>query len=508
MKKTIFLCLLFLPPLLFSQGGGFESQSTDQLISYQDSKISTLYPIKNLVLLDKERKDSNDNHWMLNVVNAPGDSYTEQFSSLLLAEQLQQLNQTTPFNVGHNATLERFIRVYLKDRRENLDRLLGKAAYYFPVFEQYLDKFDLPLEIKYLAVVESALNPAAISTSGAKGLWQFMYGTGLEYNLYIDSYIDERYDYIKSTEAACAYLQKLYKTFNDWDLALAAYNSGPGNVKKAIKRAGGKTNYWEIRQFLPQETQSYVPAFYATFYLFSFADYHGLKPQKPELSYYQTDTVHIKRSLSFERIHKGIGIENDLLKSLNPQYKKEHIPQVKERRMILTLPLDMMARFLEKEHEFYEASSLVQLKPGASDVIPINPHNSYTVKPGENLQHIANKHQISIDQLKSWNGLQTNFLIQGQSLVVTDQNQIPAMFKKGNTPILAVDTEKGGYEITNYTVEHGDTLFKISRKFENVSIPQLRSWNNLNDVNYLKPGTQLKIYRAIQSVELPGTSKS
>jgi membrane-bound lytic murein transglycosylase D len=504
MKKFIFLYLLFQSPLIFSQEGWADNYSTDRFISYQDSKISTLYPIKNLVLLDKDRKYSNDNHWMLNQGSESMVNPSEQFSSLLLAEQLEQLNQSTPFNVSHNATLERFIRVYLKDRRENLDRLLGKAAYYFPIFEQYLDKFDLPLEIKYLAVVESALNPSAISTSGAKGLWQFMYGTGLEYNLQIDSYIDERYDYIKSTEAACAYLQKLYKTFNDWDLALAAYNSGPGNVKKAIKRAGGNTNYWEIRQFLPQETQSYVPAFYATFYLFSYADYHGLKPQKSELGYYQTDTVHIKGSLSFESIHKGIGIDNDLLKSLNPQYKKEHIPQVKERRMILTLPLNMMSSFLEKEQEFYEASSRVQQKIGASKVIPIKANNSYTVKPGENLQHIANKHHISIDQLKSWNGLQTNFLIEGQSLVVTDKNDIVPML----TQILPVNAEKGAYQITNYTVEYGDTLFKISRKFENVSIPQLRSWNNLNDVNYLKPGTLLKIYKPIQTDESSGISKS
>jgi membrane-bound lytic murein transglycosylase D len=159
----------------------------------QAVEISELYPLKNLVLLDREKKPFNDNHWMLET--GPGQpSGADQFSSLVLIKQLEELNHTTPFQVGHNPTLERFIRVYLKDRRENLTHLLGKAAFYFPVFEQYLDKFDLPLEIKYLAVVESALNPSAISPSGAKGLWQFMYGTGLENNLYIDSYVDERYD--------------------------------------------------------------------------------------------------------------------------------------------------------------------------------------------------------------------------------------------------------------------------------------------------------------------------
>jgi len=424
MKNIVFLYLLFLSPFIFSQSSWPENLYMDQLLADQERKSTSLYPLKNLVVLDREKVPENENEWLLEPSDRSKSDATEVFSSLLLAEHLKQLNQITPFNVKHNATMDRFIRVYLKNRQENLSLLLGKASYYFPVFEQYLDTYDLPLEIKYLAVIESALNPSAVSSAGAKGLWQFMYGTGLEYGLYIDSYVDERYDYIKSTQAACAYLEKLYHTFNDWDLALAAYNSGPGNVKKAILRAGGKTDYWEIRQFLPKETQGYLPAFYATLYLFSYADYHDLKPQKSDINYFETDTVHLKGSLSFEKIGKSLGIETDLLKILNPQYKKELIPLIKGRQMTLSLPINDMTGFLEKENELYASSNVTNQKSNESLIIPLKLGNSYTVQSGDNLHNIARRHHISVQQLKTWNGLQTNFLIAGQSLVITDKENI------------------------------------------------------------------------------------
>lgn len=491
MKNYLYLSLLLLSFTLSAQNSIHDASKNRLPLPYDAVEISALYPLKNLVLLDQERKPFNENQWMLEPVTNP-TSMTDQFSSLVLMKQLEELNQTTPFNIGHNATLERFIRVYLKDRRENLRHLLGKAAFYFPVFEQYLDKYDLPLEIKYLAVVESALNPSAISPSGAKGLWQFMYGTGLENNLYIDSFVDERYDYIKSTQAACSYLQKLYATFNDWDLALAAYNSGPGNVQKSIKRAGGKRNYWEIRSFLPRETQSYVPAFYATFYIFSFADYHGLEPQKPALFYSQTDTVHVSQTLSFETIQKHLNIDRALLQAMNPQYKKGVIPRIKNRPMILTMPLNLVPRFIDQEEVLYGISKTNQAK-APSHVIPVSLNNSYLVEEGDNLVRIADQQGISIAQLKKWNGLQTNYLIAGQRLVVKDHNSISTELipdnSRAETGTIILDKKHSVY----YTVEPGDTLFKISRKFENVTIEELRFWNNLEAVNFLKPGMVLKV---------------
>ncbi|MCA0933463.1 transglycosylase SLT domain-containing protein [Lutimonas saemankumensis] len=416
----------------------------------------------------------------------PKPEEIDTFSSMTLKEQLSVLNKTTPFKVYHSATLERFIRVYLKDRREYLNRLIEKSAYYFPLFEQYLDRYDLPLELKYLAIVESALNPVAVSASGAKGLWQFMYGTGNEYGLYIDSFVDERFDPIKSTRAACSYLKSLYDTFGDWDLALAAYNSGPGNVKKAIKRAGGTKNYWELRHFLPKETSSYVPAFYATMYLFTHADFHNLKPQSKETVYQHTDTVQIKGSLNFEMIKKFAGIPIQTLRSSNPSYKKDIIPDIPGHTMYLTLPVKYLQQFLEAEKDIYLAHSGVEMNPKPGESIAITQMNSYIVQPGDNLNRIAIKHNISLEKLKTWNGLDSNFLISGQRLVVTDKKKStePGVNKKKNI-------NNTNYQI--YRVGFGDTLFKISRKFGNISISELRTLNGLENVNYLKPGTELKI---------------
>ncbi|MDN3642679.1 transglycosylase SLT domain-containing protein [Lutimonas halocynthiae] len=494
MKNLLILYLLTLSPQIIGQNS-VNIQDNYFVSNFNDEIVEPpLLTIKNLIPVSIQTNKTYNNNWLIDkdIVNEKTDS--KDFSSLILIDHLSQLNNVTPFSVSHNATLERFIRVYLKDRRENLDRLLGKSIYYFPIFEQYLDKYELPLELKYLAVVESALNPVAVSPSGAKGMWQFMYGTGLEYDLYIDSYVDERLDPIKSTEAACIYLKHLHKTFGDWDLALAAYNSGPGNVKKAIKRAGGNKNYWEIRKYLPRETSSYVPAFYATMYLFTYADYHSLKPEKSDVSYFNTDTLHLKGNLSFEAIKNHTGIDNELLKALNTQYKKDFIPLVPNRVMSLTLPVNMMPVFLENESEAYHNKSNANMSK-SNKVIRVTATNSYLVRKGDNLNSIAKIHGISLEQLKIWNGLDTNFLIEGQRLVITSKKT--ALLKTTSNSGLNQTRKTTLLKKTNgfihYTVEHGDTLFKISRKFDNIPISELRMTNNLYDVNYLKPGMELKI---------------
>ena len=414
---------------------------------------------------------------------------------MTLIEQLQQLDQRTPFNVVHNATIERFIRVYLENNRENLGRMIGKSHYYFPLFEQYLDRDELPIELKYLAVVESALNQVAVSPSGAKGLWQFMYGTGKEYGLHIDSYVDERFDLRKSTAAACSYLHYLYKTFEDWDLALAAYNSGPGNVKKAIKRAGGNRNYWEIRKYLPKETSSYVPAFYATMYLFTYADFHSLKPLKKETSYALIDTIHLKGPLSFSSITAYTGMDANSIRSINPQYKKDHIPYLRDKTFSIGLPIEMIPTFLNCEQELYNNSLYNKEKVGSSKAIKLTLENSYLVKKGDNLQRIANAYGIRLEQLKKWNGLETNFLIAGQRLVVTDKIFRSSKDSQKEIAHHSKADQYGGSRVgfTTYTVKNGDTLFKISRKFGNIPIAEIRDLNELENVHYLKPGKQLKI---------------
>lgn len=501
MKNLLILYLVVLSQTLTGQNSAvaygkasFSSSGSDY---FNFSRISS----KKLTPVDHQFSKTENPLLILENLVKNADIELNDFSSLTLKKQLLQLDLSTPFKVTHNATLERFIRVYLQNRRNQLQRLVGKSIYYFPTIEQHLDAYDLPLELKYLAVVESALNPVAVSPSGAKGLWQFMYATGLDYDLYIDSYVDERFDLFKSTQAACAYLKDLYESFGDWNLALAAYNSGPGNVRKAIKRAGGNKNYWEIRSFLPRETSSYVPAFYATMYLFTHAEYHGLGPIKGETSYFETDTIHITKNLSFATITKITGIDLDILRSFNPVYKQDQIPKLKNRTMTLTLPVSEMQHFLEAENDLLNATWSSGELDHSSKILPITASNSYLVARGDNLNSIARKHHISLEQLKRWNGLDTNFLISGQRLVITNTKET-IISKKEKRAIRQTDmspsvqTKK---EFIEYTVEHGDTLFKISRKFGNVPISELRTLNNLDNVNYLKPGIQLKIKKSIHN---------
>lgn len=514
MKKSFFLYFLVLSPLLFSQNS-YRSNG-DLLKNYP--VYNELDPIKfssdNLTILDRNYSKINENKWLLEPKKQSGNDNEDTFSSLVLMDQLEELNYSTPFQISHNPTLERYIRVYLNDRRESISKLMDKASYYFPIFEEYLDKYDLPMEIKYLAIVESALNPNANSPSGAKGLWQFMYATGKQFNLNVDSFVDERFDPLKSTEAACKYLSSLYQTFNDWDLALAAYNSGPGNVRKAIKRSGGKQNYWEIRQFLPQETRGYLPAFYATFYIFEYAKTHDIKPIRSELTYFEIDTVHVNKQLSFATIQKNIPINNKLLKALNPQYKRGIIPYSNNKKFVLTLPENLIGLFIENENSIYKFSNSEPEMNTTSPSIKITRSNSYIVKVGDNLNIIATKHQITLAQLKKWNGLQTDYLIAGQRLVITDKSSLVNNDQILNDPIVKTNpfspgishkkpleaskmktTEINGFE--TYIVKEGDTLFNISRKYQRVSISQIRNWNNILDIKYLKPGTKLKIFRGL-----------
>ena len=443
-----------------------------------------------------------DDTWMAKMYDSPlykktaEKSSYEEFTSDILRLRLNELDNQTPFNVEYNATVERFIRLYLNTRKNEISNLMDEAKYYFPIFEEYLDKYNLPLEIKFLAIVESALKPNARSVYGARGLWQFMYHTGKQFGLNVTSYVDERSDPIKSTEAACKYLESLYDTFDDWDLALAAYNSGPGNVSKAIRRSGGLRNYWNIRKYLPSETRSYVPAFYATYYLFEYGKEHDIHPKDSKITYYETDTVHIKRKLSFHKIQQEIGIDKDMLKKLNPQYKLNIIP-LNDTYNVLILPKNYIGKFVSNENKIYNLP-----EPNNREVakyITATPSNSYVVHEGDNLSKIAKSFNISLDQLKNWNGLETNYLIAGQSLVVSVDKKVNLKNKrrsksiKEKKPITKNKPSENGKIFKLYTVKEGDSLFIISKKFPEVTIHQIRNWNNIWNNTYLAPGTKLKI---------------
>ena len=349
-----------------------------------------------------------------------GDNIEKKVNKELLIDRFETINQKTPFQIAYNPILEREIAKYLRGDATLIRRMLQVSAFYFPLFEQILDENDLPLELKYLAIVESALDPKARSYVGAKGLWQFMYSTGKSFGLDVNNYVDDRSDPLKSTKAAAAYLKQLYQIFDNWDLALAAYNSGPGNVSKAIRRSGGYTNYWNIRPYLPKETADYVPRFYAILYLFEHAKEHGLSAESLERTYLETDTIHIKRSITFDHIAEELPITKDQLAILNPSYRTATIPYVKGKDYALRLPKALIGDFISAEGEVY---ALAKKQEDASEkplaALVSGPERlRYRVKSGDALSIIADRYGVSVKQIRSWNNLSGNVIRVGQRLTI------------------------------------------------------------------------------------------
>jgi len=290
---------------------------------------------------------------VLNTFNFPADS-VPVYDDTIIQARFEELNKETIMELAFNKQVRNYINVYTKKRRKLASSVLGLAELYFPMFEEHLDKYNMPLELKYLAVVESALNPTANSRAGAKGLWQFMYRTGKVYGLHSTSLVDDRFDPIKSTDAACRHLQDLFDIYDNWSLALAAYNSGAGNVNKAIRRAGGVKSYWAVWPYLPRETRGYVPAFIAVAYLMNHTAEHNIYPVEPAFLYEEIDTVTIKDVLSFEQISEMLNIPVADLKFLNPTFKKGIIPTTKSKKYTLRLPYEFVGAFIDNEQEIYD----------------------------------------------------------------------------------------------------------------------------------------------------------
>jgi membrane-bound lytic murein transglycosylase D len=338
----------------------------------------------------------------------------------VFAFYMAELDARTPFEMAYNPVVKRYMERYLKHGSSRLSRMMAHGQYYFPMFEEHLAKYDMPLELKYLAVVESALNPKAKSHVGATGLWQFMYGTGKIYGLKVNSYVDDRNDPLKSTEAACQYMLKLYEIFDDWNLALAAYNSGPGNVNKAIRRSGGKTSYWEIRPFLPRETSAYVPLFIAASYAFEYGPLHGIGPAEIPAYYIETDTVRITRQIHFKQVEEGLGVDAALMEFLNPQYRYNIVPVVDGQEYFLTLPATSAMAFRMQQDTLYSVAD-AYFEARAStipELTQMNERTTHRVQSGETLGHIASKYGVGVSEIKRWNGLSSDMIRIGQRLVV------------------------------------------------------------------------------------------
>ena len=399
------------------------------------------------------------------------------------------MNDRTPFNIEYNPILESVIKRFLKNRQNTLERLMALSTYYFPHFEKELDAHNMPLELKYLAIVESALNPRAKSRVGATGLWQFMYATGKEHGLNVNSYVDERSDLDKSTKAACEYLTRVYNRFEDWDLALASYNSGPGNVSKAIRRSGGNKNYWNIRSFLPRETAGYVPIFQATMYVFEFAKEHNLRPQMPKIQYFEVDSIRVKKKISLKHVSDLLEIKMEDLQFMNPSYKMDIIPVIKGENYVLRLPKTHIGEFVTHEEAIYAYANkdFNKREKPLPELVQTSNKIRYRVRSGDFLGKVAKRYGVKVSSIKRWNGLRSNSLKIGQRLTIYPRYPQKVIAKKSNKKSSSKMKTVG-----SYTVKQGDTLYGIAKKYSGVSAENIKTHNNLSNSG-LKPGMVLKI---------------
>lgn len=416
-----------------------------------------------------------------------------EFPDSVYCARLNVMNEMSPFQLECNEQTLKTIRFFVKKRRGFARVVLGRSKLYFDMFEEKLAEHNMPIELKYLAVIESGLRPQVKSRAGALGLWQFMYRTGKMYGLKENSYVDERMDPELATDAACRYLKKLYGIYNDWNLALAAYNAGPGNVNKAIRRSGNKLTYWEVRPFLPRETQGYVPNFIAAAYLLTYHAEHNIIPAEAKVQYYQLDTMCPKKGVHFETISEVLGMEMEEVERYNPIYKRDYIPY-SEGQYCLTLPLEQIGKLVSLEDSLYKHEENKYIKPKPPVVTNTQNNTTNTTKPpvvagnynyhkvrsGETLGLIASRYGMSVRELQRVNGLNSTRIYVGQRLKVKQgkgtqtQNSTPAATKK------------------YYTVRSGDTFGRIAQRHR-LSQSQLKRLNPRININRLSIGQKIRV---------------
>lgn len=343
-----------------------------------------------------------------------------RYPDLYYEIKISELNKTSPVALDFNPYVKAYIELYTIQRRKELATLIGLSQLYFPVFDEALDRNSLPLELKYLTIVESGLNPMAVSKSGAVGLWQFLMTTSGMFDLTVNSYVDERRDPIKSTEAACRYLQYLYSTFHDWQLVMASYNGGPGETRKAIERSGGETDYWKIRPFLSEQAQNYVPAFIAMVYIMNHYADHNIVPVPPSYTYRQLDTLHIRYAVSFKQISEILNLPVEHIRFLNPVYKRDYIPELGY-PAVLILPEDKIPVYLQNEvnilGSYSEPLNYNAMVKNAGSTENKN-RIVHVVEKGDYFHKIALKYGCTIENIKAWNNLDSLSLVPGQKLTI------------------------------------------------------------------------------------------
>jgi membrane-bound lytic murein transglycosylase D len=411
-----------------------------------------------------------------------------EFPDSVLIERIKLINEQTPMDLSYSGYVKSYIKLYAGKKKELTEKTMGLAELYFPIFEEMLDRYEIPQELKYLAIVESALNPNARSRMGATGQWQFMYRTGKSYGLTINSYIDERRDPYLATEAACRYLKFLNNIYDDWSLALAAYNSGPGNVNKAIRRSGGKRTFKEIRRYLPRETRSYVPAFIAINYLYNYADEYQLVKNKVKIDFKSIDTVHVDQRVIFEFLSAYTGVEVEMISFLNPMYRRQVVPATKDKPYAIVLPKEAIAVFIINADSIYSKSKTKDPKyevPERNQEMVV-----HRVRSGEVLGTIAQRYHVRVSDIQEWNNLRSSRINIGQKLVIYSSKKSTASSKpKKKTPKETVSDGKYVYHV----VRDGDTLWDIANEYSGVTVDQIIELNAEVNTRKLKPGQKIKI---------------
>ena len=428
------------------------------------------------------------------------------FDSVILASDtpdsvyIDRLARANSFiKIPYNEIVRNYLVAYTQKHKTKMEQVLGLAAYYMPIFEEVFDRYHLPLELKAMAIIESALNPTAVSRAGAKGMWQFMLQTGKRYGLEVTTYVDERMDVVKSADAAAKYLRDSYLIFGDWSLAIASYNCGAGNVNKAIKRSGGGTDFWDVYKYLPKETRGYVPSFVAALYMLSYYKEHSMNPVPAPLPAV-LDTLNIDQMLHFEQITHFVGIPKDELKYHNPQYLHDIIPGSPSKPYVLRMPVSYTPRFVEFSDSIYTWNDSVYFNVTAVKNISAASSGKATeivhkVKSGETLTHIAKKYGVKVTDLQRWNGVKSNLRI-GQKIVVYPNGKASGGSSSVSSSSSASSSSSGtssSGEYVTYKVKKGDSLSAIASKFSGVSVQSLMKLNGLNSKSKIYPGMTLKI---------------
>lgn len=427
--------------------------------------------------------------------------FQSNVSDEVYMERIRKMNSF--ITLPYNEIVRNYIILYSEKMPTRMSNILGLCKYYMPIFEETLNRYDMPEELKAMAIIESALNPLAVSRVGAKGMWQFMYSTAKMYGLHIDSFVDERMDPVKSADAAARYLQDAYEIFGDWNLAIASYNCGAGNVNKAIRRSGGSRAFWDIYPYLPRETRGYVPAFVGALYAITYYKEHGIKPEHVQMPVH-VDTFKIDKQLHLRQVADLTGAPLDELKNLNPQYRHEIIPG-NDREYILRLPYTYTNAFIDHEDSLYKHKVDAYLNPVTIKKIKDGGDGErilYKVKNGDYLGKIASKHRCTVAQIKRWNNLKNNNIRVGQRLVIYrggKPSSSTSSAAPSTTSASTVSTSDRSAATSVYVVKSGDVLGKIAER-HGCTVAQIKAWNNLSS-NNIRVGQKLK-------VKAPGNSST